>query len=266
MTEQSVTPASSPGWLRWELDARVEAVLALHAIDIEAQLIAVRALLKRNAKADQLVRDDIRALAEEADKLSSGDDEQHFLEERWVEENQRAVYQDAAHSMAAVGMLAPLCESLFVAVFQTLRSKSPSTNVASVRGQAASDEFWDPHYLYGKGGRQIDLTQGILQLCQHTGLAPRMPTDLNAVLGALFAYRNKMFHHGFEWPMDERTKFQARLDRGEWPDGWFAKATSGGQPWIFYLSPLFVDHCLQTVENVLEGMGQHLKNMRAIKA
>ena len=266
MTEEPVAPASSPGWLRWELDARDEAILALHAMDVEAQLIAVRALLKRNAEADQLVRDDIRALIEEADKLSSNDDEQHFLEERWVEENQRAVYQDAAHSMAAVGMLAPLCESLFVAVFETLRAISPSSTIASVRGQAASDEFWDPHYLYGKGGRQTDLTQGILQLSEHTGLVARMPADLKAVLGALFAYRNKMFHHGFEWPVDERTKFQGRLDRGEWPAGWFMDATSAGQPWIFYLSPVFIDHCLQTIEGVLEGMGQHLKDIRAIKA
>ena len=161
-------------------------------------------------------------------------------------------------------MLAPLCESLFVAVFQTLRAKSPNINVASVRGRAASDEFWDPHYLYGKGGRQTDLTQGILQLSEHAGLVARMPADLRAVLGALFAYRNKMFHHGFEWPMDERIKFQARL--GEWPVGWFKNATSGGQPWILYLSPVFVDHCLQTSENVLEGMGQHLKDIRAKKA
>ena len=61
-----------------------------------------------------------------------------------------------------------------------------------------------------------------------------------------------MFHRGFEWPPRQRQAFAERLD--EWPDGWFDSATSDGKPWIFYMSPEFIFHCIDTVEDVLRGL------------
>ena len=69
-------------------------------------------------------------------------------------------------------------------------------------------------------------------------------------LAALFAYRNKMFHNGFEWPMKERHKFSEEIQRRGWPPEWFKKSTSGDQPWIFYMSADFIQHCLDTIDQV----------------
>jgi len=75
-------------------------------------------------------------------------------------------------------------------------------------------------------------------------------------LRALFAYRNKMFHWGFEWPPEERKAFAAQI--AQWPSNWFATATEDGNPWIFYLTDVFVDHCLEQVDQVVLGIGAYV--------
>lgn len=74
----------------------------------------------------------------------------------------------------------------------------------------------------------------------------------------LFEYRNKMFHLCLEWPDEERKKFAARIDSGGWTDC-FARAKSGGKPWIFYMSREFIDHCLDTVDRIIEGIGGRVR-------
>jgi hypothetical protein len=82
-----------------------------------------------------------------------------------------------------------------------------------------------------------------------------MPNDPEPVLQALFEYRNKMFHCGFEWPPVERKRFAEKRDRDKWPSDWFSMATSGEEPWIFYLTEAFSEHCLDIIYSVLSGIG-----------
>ena len=116
------------------------------------------------------------------------------------------------------------------------------------------DKRWDYQYASANRNRK-DLIAGIVEMAEVTGLAADLPIDLKSTLTALFAYRNKMFHHGFEWPDDigkpsrngSPTKAGQRIGS--------AKATSGGKPWIFYLTDVVVDHCLATVEQIFDGLG-----------
>ena len=69
---------------------------------------------------------------------------------------------------------------------------------------------------------------------------------------ALFTYRNRIFHHGFEWPKAERANFEALIaDRGWPPDC----STSGGEPWIIYMSETLIRHSLASIDAILEGIG-----------
>jgi hypothetical protein len=86
------------------------------------------------------------------------------------------------------------------------------------------------------------------------GLAGRLGTLL-----ALFAYRNRMFHHGLEWPMDERRQFTDRMKA--WPAGWFSVAESGGDPWIIYMTDSFVSACVATIEQVIEALGAFIRGL-----
>ena len=81
-----------------------------------------------------------------------------------------------------------------------------------------------------------------------------LPDDLEPTLSALFAYRNKMFHGGFEWSSKELKKFERQLDETSWHPEWFLRATTDDEPWMFYMSPDFVDHCLEMAELVIRGL------------
>lgn len=251
---------------RSEFDDRSLASLVLHFpegdasadydywADYDAQLHDIYNLLYRNRQADADLTNEIEKIDAFA-KQASGSASWHAQDD-WVDHIDHSVYQDAAHSMAAVGMLAPFIETLFKRAFQGIpklfdgigcsRSEHP-------RWAMPSKKQWDCRYS-SKSGKKRNLVDGIMELADAVGLVGDLPADLRNTLSALFAYRNKMFHEGIEWPVSRRAAFDERITTAGWPADWFVKATTGGQPWIFYLSDTFVDHCLATIENVLSGL------------
>ena len=128
--------------------------------------------------------------------------------------------------MAAVGMLTPFVESLFVSIFSRLSKRGVEIGDPSSPPMYASlDNFWDPHYVKTNGKiRKGSPVDGIMRLSNSTRLQAYLPHDLETVLTALFSYRNKMFHLGFEWPERERKKFSKRIAEHGWTD-WFSNSS-----------------------------------------
>jgi len=260
-------PPRPPEWMRQngpfgipQLSDRDSACLVLADLDFDAQLAAIRGLLRLHDEADQALRGEITEIEAYAARTSGLRNEAAVAQ--WTDRLHHSVYQDAAQSMAAVGMLAPLIESIFSQAFQGIRTRlapisSPPSNHA--RWQQPAEDQWDCHFVWKSGRRSTNLVEGISQLAEAVSLARHLPGDLRATLDALFAYRNKMFHCGFEWPVPERIAFQKRIDKSAWPKTWFAAATKGGEPWVFYLTRQFIDHCLETVDRVITGIGAYCK-------
>jgi hypothetical protein len=239
-----------------ELSDRDFACVLLPDLDYDAQLIAVHNLLRRHKDSDQALTDEIRRIEEHARK-TKGLRNEHLANE-WLDRLHASVYQDAAHSMAAVGMLAPLMESIFYQAFQATRyhlSATVDPQRDHQRWQQPAEDQWDCHFVWKSGRRSTNLVEGILQLADAAELSPYLPNDLKFTLQALFEYRNKMFHYGFEWPIGERQRFATRIDTSGWPIDWFAKATMGGDPWIFYLTDTFTSHCMDAIGSIIEGIG-----------
>ena len=92
-----------------------------------AQLVAIRGLLYRQEQADQKLSDKIRE-ADEVARRTRGSANDHAIDV-WVELAEMSCYQDAAHSMAAVGMIAPLIESVFRTAFRSIRNELPSAHL-----------------------------------------------------------------------------------------------------------------------------------------
>lgn len=115
--------------------------------------------------------------------------------------------------------------------------------------------FWDPHFLYSASGGSKDFARGAVQLAESAGLLPLLPADFAVVADALFTYRNRIFHHGFEWPKGERLKFEKLIVDKGWPADWFGRSTSAGEPWIFYMSNALIRHSLDWLDAILEGIG-----------
>lgn len=240
-----------------DLTNRDYAVVLLEDIDLEAQLAAVRGLLRRNSQADAAVADEIREIATRIGEASGEFGMQ--LENDWVDHLHGSVFQDAAHSMSAVGMLVPMLESLLTAAFAAIRDLAdPAVPVTPAGARAAhvgDANFWDPHYVYGRTRGSKDIARGVVQLADSTGLLPLLPGDFAMVTDALFTYRNRMFHNGFEWPKPERAKFEALILQKDWPPDWFSRSTSGGEPWIIYMSETLIRHGLASIDAILDGLG-----------
>lgn len=229
--------------------------------DIDAQLIAIRGLLHRNCQEDQKVKDEIKQIEEHAQQLN-GIRADSAIDE-WVDRIHHSAYQDAAHSMAALGMLAPLIETVFYQCFRGIGNQfypGDHPSQEHERWRATHAIQWDCRMFVSGNRREKNVVRGILQLADAVGLKGRLPSDLEPTLSALFDYRNKMFHCGFEWPVEERNRFVRRMRDENWPSDWFIQLTTDGKPWIFYLSDKFIEHCLSTVDQALDAIGAFVRD------
>ena len=168
-------------------------------------------------------------------------------------------YEDSVHSMAAVALIAPFIESMFSHTFRNigeLLSSEKAVPIEHERWQRASKDTWDCRYVWTKGGRQKNIVNGIIQMAEATKMTEYLPDDLQPTLEAIFAYRNKMFHCGLEWPLEERKKFEKQIADREWKKDWFLISYTNHQPWCYYMSPSFVEHSISTCENIVRGIGR----------
>jgi len=207
--------------------ARDYACILLPTVNYDSQLQAIKSLLILHKHNEKRRSTEIAKVERELQDLSGI--------QRDIANNERAemlhmsVYEDAAHSMAAIGMLAPIIETIFCQAFRSARFYyGDVTDLLPNHSRWMQDPEarWDCRFFWKKGEKFVNLVEGIMQLSSATGLKEFLPPNLRNMLSAVFTYRNKMFHLGFEWPMDERKKFQAMIASEKWPDNWFACATS----------------------------------------
>jgi hypothetical protein len=265
MTEGQKGQKLSP-FIDLTITDRDHAIWAMKDFDLEAQLLAIRGLLHRNREQEQRVSDEIKEL--EVRIKGSMDNEEYLmmLEGDWADRLHNAVFQDAAHSLAALGLLAPFVESLFASIFRVIHCKRGLADAPIAQGGRKTTppvKFWDPYFVYENGKWCKDLVPGIVQLSVSCGLTQFLPTKYESVLSALFKYRNKMFHNGFEWPLNERVKFKEDIKNQGWPTDWFTVSETNGQIWIFYLSSSFIEICLQTIDHTLEGVGRFIQKIES---
>lgn len=264
MTEQHDSTTSVEGYLECMCDpagAGLEAITDQdigHGVlepDFQSQLLAIRIILERNHEAEEKVSAEIKNL--EAEIRERGGNS--WMVDHWVDHLHGSTFLDAAHSMAAVGLIAPLIESLFYRAFHYLkRAIGEPYSLESGHERWQLDDRWDHRYEWKRGHRRLAIAKGILQLAEAIDLKRHLPADLERTLSVLFAYRNKMFHFGLEWPDKDLKEFANLIDSKGWTDC-FTRAESGGDPWIFYMSREFTDHCLETVDRTIEGIGARVR-------
>ena len=142
--------------------------------------------------------------------------------DRWVELLETSIYQDVAHSMAAVSLAVAFIESMLRRAL--IGSKCEHSHLSYIIGNL--DE----------------------------GLKEYLPPDFEPTVSALVAYRNQVLHNGFEWSPEKYLDFEKEWQKHHWPSDWFLKVTVGDDPWMCYMSPAFVKHCIQTMEQTAGGV------------
>lgn len=254
MTEQ---PDEIP---KYRFDGWDEADYLLGAdLDYRTQVLAIEELLARQTAADGALSQRIDDL--EARALSAQGEDADHLVDMSVDHMHFSVYQHAAHAMAAAGMLAPLFESMLVRTFACIgeRPWPPAHTDRLKRAGADHVDLWNAQVCFNQdGGMKSDILCGVRQLAKMTGLACRLPSDFHEVFEALMLYRNNMFHNGLEWPAEKRAKFQRQVEHKRW-ESWFSAATTGGEPWAFYMTETLIAHCLETFDKVMVATSHLVK-------
>lgn len=250
--------------LGFYLDDRDYAHYLISNLDIEAQLMAVRAIIARNAAAAKDASDKIDELAEWA-RTSTGM-ENHRATDIWVDHMHASVFSDAAASMAAVGMFAPLVESVFTQTFRTLGRMYDASGTKipdHERWMRLSDEEFDRWYcnIYVDEDKvRTDVAAGIRQLSDATGLRSFLTKDDFRLINALMLYRNRMFHMGFEWPLDDRLRFEKLIAQNNWTS-YFTSSRHGEHPWIFYLTDDTVSVLPAWADELIAKIGRFARSL-----
>ena len=194
--------------------------------DYVSQLQAARQLLVRNEQADARLSNEIEETQRWASASSSDDRDVAFV--HTIDLIAESIYQQVAHSMAAVGVVAPVIEAVFKDAVRRAGEELPPRN----------------------------FVERLPEIINRTGMNDYLHDEIAVTMEALFRYRNTLFHWGFEWPADECEKFQNAMNG--WPLGWFSVAALEMQQEVFIMSPTFIEHCLKTAEDVTKDLQDFL--------
>lgn len=239
------------------LHPRDFACLVLENVDYDSQLRAIKELLNVHQQIARTRSLKIAEIEEEIPQLQGID--RMYAENERIDLCHESVYEDAALSMAAIGMLAPFIETVFSQVFESVKQKYAVKALPTPdhpRWKAEEAKRWNCRWYYSKtdGAMKNDVAQGILELSRVTGLLPYLP-ELCPILKAVFGYRNNMLHNGFEWPLDVRARFHRRTKEA-WPKEWFSWAQSGDAPWVCYMTDALINECLVYIDQIISAIGQ----------
>lgn len=224
------------------------------AIQYDEQLAAIHSVLALHKKAAKEIEDERLSIEKAMNRLRGA--AYYHAEDDWGANFYRSVYADASSSISALVMIAPFVEALF-SQFYTALEKQPGAKALigdHDRWQSDDERKWNCRFVVRNKRYYKGVVEGMAQVADMVGLMPYLSKDLFERLTALFAYRNKVFHHGIEWPMEERLAFQQRV--AGWPEHWFAKAESDHKPWIYYLSDSFLTELIKLIERTLDDMGK----------
>lgn len=236
----------------------------LHTIDWQSQLQAIRGLLHRNARASEAVHQEIRDSESEITAYG-GPHHEHYIENH-VYLLQQSIYSEAANSMAAIGMIAPMLESVFAEAFRELgamyitKDLQPPEDKRWTRA-GSNNERWNVQKYFDKDGvMRNDIISGIKQLSAASGVKPFLPPDVWKWIDAMLHYRNSMFHGGFEWAEQKRENFQKMIIKHGWQE-YFDCAKSDHKPWVFYLTADTINNIPLIMNKILDGLAAFAKSL-----
>ncbi|WP_156386443.1 hypothetical protein [Rhizobium sp. Leaf391] len=144
-------------------------------IDWDAQLDAIRAVLREHRRSANHVSTNIKEPEEEA-RTYKGSYHEHVVDEH-VDAMWRATYSDAAISLSAVGMIVPTIETIFAQTFHALGEKYVARGIAPPghkRWRRAKEhpERWNVQWYFGKNDGRVDIVSGLPQLVKPLGFLP----------------------------------------------------------------------------------------------
>lgn len=236
----------------------------VNTIDWDAQLDAIRGVLHRNQRASAAVSANIDELEQEA-QTYRGPHHDRIVDEH-VDAMFRSTYSEAANSMAAIGMIVPMLESIYAQSFHSLgdmyaaKGMVPPAHPRWHRAGAHRHRWNCQVYFDRDGEPRQDIIRGIRQISAASGLAAYISAETSNWIDAMLTYRNKMFHGGLEWSLAQRDQFEQQITQRHW-EGFFRSARTDNRPWIFYIKDDIIAEMPSKIEAILDGMGRFARGL-----
>ncbi|TCB60179.1 hypothetical protein E0J20_09300 [Rhizobium leguminosarum bv. viciae] len=262
--DESSFAGFTPGFFDNFLDDRDYLYTLVHTIDWQAQLSAVRLMISRNRQAGEAFS---KAIANDAAEVRAyeGPHQDHWIGQH-VDMIHESVYRDAAESMAAIGMIAPLVESTLGQSLAALgdmydrKNINPGDHKRWKRAEGHESRWNCQFYFNSDKEAKNHIIFGLTQLAEACGLNKFLSQEFMTWFEAMFTYRNSMFHGGFEWTVDRRELFEKAVEKNGW-DRFFSCSTKNGRPWIYYIKDEAIDALPTMVENMLDSLGRFTKSL-----
>ncbi|MFH0981414.1 MAG: hypothetical protein V2A79_07740 [Planctomycetota bacterium] len=126
--------------------------------------------------------------------------------------------------------------------------------------------MWNPRFFIDSQRKSHkDFVRGYQQMLDALGFAGELGTASAEVIEALFAYRNKCLHFGYEWPPEEARKFAETIQKKQdqwrtWSKErktwfpWFQVGTINDDPWLSSVTDSFVERVLREMETMAKAL------------
>ncbi|MBY3342871.1 hypothetical protein [Rhizobium laguerreae] len=260
--DDSAFEGFTPGYFDNFLDDRDYLHTLVHNIDWQSQLLAVRLMISRNRQAGEAFS---KAIEDERAKVKAynGPHHDHYVDHH-VDMVRESIYRDAAESMAAIGMIAPLVESTLGQSLAALgdmydrKNIHPGNHKRWKRAESHAERWNCQFYFDDKNLAKNNIILGLPQLAAGCGLDKFLSQDFMTWFEAMFIYRNFMFHGGFEWTIERREIFEEKIEENGW-ELFFTCSTLNGRPWVYYIKDEAIVALPTMVESMLDSLGLFAK-------
>lgn len=252
--------------LRADLDKAASSDIALFLVletgGYDEQLAAIRNLLAQRKLIPLSAEEQSARKASFAGRV--GPLGRDHMVDAWNGFYQQRVYEDAAYSMAAAGMLVPLIETIFREAFNGIGRLVVTNSIPlgpHPRWQWLDTEQWDCQLYCSVGGRpDKDFVFGVCELVETAGLAPYLTPGFAVTLDAIFCYRDNMIPRGFKWSEEDLNDFAREIDEERWPYEWFRLSIIEMKPWIYYMTGDLINQCILMIEDFLRAVGDFARD------
>jgi hypothetical protein len=236
----------------------------LYTIDWRSQLDAIRLMIARNRNTGEAFSKAID-VDEAQVETYDGPYQVHRMNHN-TDLKHESVYRDAAESMAAIGMVAPLIESTLGQALSALgemydrKGMSPGDHTRWKRSVGNASRWNCQFYFNSKKQASNNIILGLPQLAEACGLDKFLAKDFMAWFEAMFVYRNYMFHGGFEWTIERRGLFKKAIEEKNWGQ-WFVCSYTNDRPWIYYIRDDAIVAMPTMVQDMLNSLGRFTKSL-----
>lgn len=236
----------------------------LDNLDWDSQLSAVRLMIARNKEAREAYDKAIKRDKEEVQAYRGP--YRHHYDDQHTDMLHETIFRDAAESMAAIGMIAPMVESTLGQSLAALGNMYETKKIAPPVHKrwtraGTHKERWNCQFHFNnKKEAKNNILEGFPQLAAASGLEPFLPPGFHSWFKAMFSYRNSMFHGGFEWSLERRSAFRESIEKNGW-EQFFTCSETGGQPWAYYLTNDTLNEMPSVVETLLDGLAAFAKSL-----